>query len=81
MNIYCNLISRDGQILRYAIGSLVNDITGEIEVNIDDLSYKIIKQPENSVLYGGGLIESMLAKHKKEDDQGVFKEKISHEIG
>ena len=80
MNIYCNLISRDGQILRYAIGSLVNDITGEIEVNIDDLSYKIIKQPENSVLYGR-LIESMLAKHKKEYDQGVFKEKISREIG
>ena len=78
--VYCNLISSDGKSLRYAIGGLVNDITGEMEVNKEDLSYKIIKQPESSVLYGRH-IESMLARHKREYDQGIFKERISHEIG
>lgn len=78
--VYCKLKSNDGQVLRYAIGGVYNDLTGEIEVNKEDLSYRIIKEPEKSLLYSRH-IESMLARCKKDYDHGVFKEKIAHEIG
>jgi hypothetical protein len=78
--IYCKLLSKDGQLLRYAIGGVSDDLTGEIEVNKDDLSYHILKEPKNSFLYYRH-IDSMLARCKKDFGQGVFKDKIAHEIG
>ena len=78
--VYCRLISVDDKIIKYLIGGLANDLTGELIVNKSDFSFELVKKPEKSVVFLSH-IDSLLRKHRNEFLQGIFKKEIAREIG
>lgn len=78
--IYCDLIEAPGDIVKYAIGGRANDITGELIISIQDGSFDLIKAPENSKVYQKH-IAAMVYWHLDEFRKGIFRDKISYEIG
>ena len=76
---YCRLISQIGKKLIYAIGGLYDDITGEIEINTEDLSFSINKEPQKSKIYPA-LISRMIQKYRSALQGGEIPEKMSYEI-
>ena len=44
--VYCELKSKEDNILRYSVGSIISDVTGEIMINTQDMGFEITKQPE-----------------------------------
>lgn len=80
VNVYCKLISVDDNVIKYAIGGLYSDLTGELIVYKSGYRFKITKKPENSVILINN-VDSLLRKHRNEFRQGIYKEEISREIG
>lgn len=77
--VYCRLLSKTKNIIKYAIGSLYDDITGIMELNPGELSYQIIKEPRQEGLYSH-FIDKMLMKYKDKLASGIIPEKMSYEI-
>lgn len=59
----------------YAYGGSEEDITGVIELNIDEGCYRIIKELDNSLVYHRS-IQRLLGKCFKDFNKGIFKENI-----
>ena len=77
--VYCILLSVDGDNATYAIGSLINDITGKMVLNHKKSEYSIINQPNNEAVYDH-FVTRMLSKYKKELDRGIFPKEMAYEI-
>lgn len=78
--VYCKLISVDETTIKYAVGGLDSDITGELSVDKNDYSFMITKRPAKSVILDKH-VDRLLRKHRSEFIDGVFKESIAYEIG
>ena len=78
--VYCELIKRDGSLLTYQIGGFFNDLTGELVVDYVAGTYEITKEPENSKVYDRH-IGTMLSRAQADFEKGVFKRRLSYEIG
>lgn len=77
--VYCRLIKETADTVLYALGGLVDDLTGELLLFKGSDTYKIIKEPKHSKVYKIH-IERMLRMYHEEFQNGVFKEKIAYEI-
>ena len=77
--VYCRLISDDGKLIRYAIGSVYSDITGEMVFDRTTNSFEITKQPEKEPVYEY-FVETMLRRHLDVLKEGKAPEKMSYEI-
>lgn len=77
--VYCRLIRKDNNILIYAIGNTINDITGEMALNTQDLSFEITKQPSEFEVYPLSIYK-MLIKYEGELKNGNAPETMSYEI-
>lgn len=78
--IYCKLISENGKYARYSIGGRTNDLTGVLFIDAVNETYTIEKQPSSSQIYER-LVNTMVNRYMKDFKKGLFKERISHEIG
>ena len=76
--VYCNYKSHTDNYAVYAYGGEPSDITGEIRFNIDESSFEIIKEPENSIVYVRSLMR-LFNKYKKNFSNKEFNEKLSYE--
>ena len=77
--VYCRLINKDNNILTYAIGNTSNDVTGELTINAQDLSFDIIKQPSEFEVYPLSIYK-MLIKYENELKNGNAPETMSYDI-
>ena len=80
VNVYCRLVRKTDDYALYSIGTVVTDMTGEIIFYKDLRDPELIKQAE---VYPVRIkhIASIYIKYKESFSQGVFKEKLAHEIG
>ena len=79
-NVYCDYISDTGDSVTYAFGGATDDITGIVTFNLSDGSFDIEKEPDNChipIRY----MYSLFFKYRDNFYQGIFKPKISYEIG
>lgn len=77
--VYCRLLSVDNDIAKYSIGSVISDITGVLEIDANNRTYSIEKEPENRPLYMRH-VESMISRAREEIFKGDFPEKLTYEI-
>lgn len=78
--VFCSLISAEGKKALYALGGTPEDMTGRLFIDAAKGVYEVTKSPENTKVYDAH-IGAMLRRHMSEFDQGVFKERIAHQIG
>jgi hypothetical protein len=77
--VYCKLISKENNTIRYAIGALYNDLTGILILDPIAQCYVIEKQPNHEQVYEH-FIDKMLRKYQSSFDKGEIPEKMSYEI-
>ena len=77
--VYCNLAEVNDEFVTYAIGGRTDDITGKLTVNLKSGNWEI-EQPENSQV-AERHVASMLGKAFPDFKKGVFKERLSYQIG
>lgn len=77
--VYCKLLSVDGDSVIYAIGSLVNDITGKIIINPKSGEYSLVSQPQKEKVYEH-FIDKMLYNHRESLSKGIYPVKMAYEI-
>lgn len=77
--VYCRLLSKNKNLITYSIGALYNDISGIIKLDIKNMSYEIVKQPQKEEVYEH-FIDKMLVKYHPIFDKGEIPEKMSYEI-
>jgi hypothetical protein len=80
MNIYCDLIEIVFDKAIYAIGSMCDDITGKIEIDVKTGDYRILRQPDVHRLYDRA-IESLIGKHLVGMRQGNIPTNMCREVG
>ncbi len=76
--VYCDFKNKTDKSVVYAYGGRTDDITGEFAINLSDLSFEIVKEPENSVVYLRHLM-SLFYKYQSDFSNGVFKPKIAYQ--
>lgn len=77
--VYCNYDRHEGNTVFYKIGGSSKDITGELAIYLNDKTYELLKEPENSKVYDRH-IHSMLYWALPELLAGKFPPKLSYEI-
>ncbi len=77
--VFCKLKSKTGSTLIYALGGDTNDMTGEVVVNITDMSYEVTRKPEKTTVFDRH-IGKMLRLNAKELQEGIAKPKMSYEF-
>lgn len=77
--VYCKLLSKDTNMVSYAIGALWNDLTGVIKIDSDGRGFEIVKQPKKEAVYPH-FINKMLVKYLELFEKGEIPEKMSYEI-
>lgn len=77
--VYCNYKSHTDDTVTYAYGETIDDITGELIFCFGEKEgIEIIRKPEKYPVRISQ-IRSVYGKHRKEFEQGIFKEKIAYE--
>lgn len=76
--VYCELKSKEDNILRYSVGSIISDVTGEIMINTQDMGFEITKQPDRSEIYPL-YIGKLLRKYLPELEKGNAPKKMSYD--
>lgn len=77
--VYCDFLSQQDNILTYAIGGLVDDITGKLIVDIDDFSFEVVEKPHNSMVFERH-IRAMLYNAMTRLRNGEKIERLAYEI-
>ena len=77
--VYCKLKSQDGHKLKYSVGSIYNDLSGELLFDSKELSYEIIKQPDKGEIYPL-FIGKMLRRYIPKFQSGIIPNTMSYEI-
>ena len=62
--IYCKLVSQNNGVLKYAIGGMPDDLSGTLFVDMNDSSFELEKEPEETTVYIGE-IKTMLSGESK----------------
>ena len=63
--VYCKLIGKENNLVTYAIGAVISDMTGRLVFDTAKKEYEIQKRPEKFPVYDMWL-EKMLSKYRKE---------------
>lgn len=77
--VYCDLVSKEQDDLTYAIGGSPKDMTGKLVVHLSDKSFDL-DQPVNTTVLPRH-IKSMLSRAWTDFEKGIYKPKLSYEIG
>ena len=78
--IYCNLKNSDGNSATYDFGLRTDDLSGIVIFYKDRIEPEVVKLPsqgERAIL----LLSKLNAHHRRDFSKGIFKEKLSYEIG
>lgn len=77
--VYCKYKSNTENTVTYAYGETIDDITGELIFHFgENEGFEIIRKPEKYPVITRQ-IHSLYGMHRKEFEQGIFKEKIAYE--
>ena len=78
--IYCNLERIKGSRILYSVGGRVTDITGQVVVDYKTKEYDLLKKPDHSTAYDY-FLRRLFDREQANYEKGVFRNKISYEIG
>ncbi len=76
--VCCKLKEKTEHKATYEFGNNPKDMTGLLAINISDLSFEVLKEPESGKVYIKH-IRSMLFKYKNDFANGIFKDKIAYQ--
>ncbi len=78
--VYCDLKAKTENQAVYYVGTSTEDISGEVVFYKDLREPVILKLPGKSLLRMAH-VAKIYRKYKDEFSQGIFKDKLSYEIG
>ena len=78
--VFCDLLSFDGKKARYAIGGTLEDMTGELVVDLAEGTFELVSPPKESTVYEPH-IGSMLRKYQAKNKNEGFAKRMAWQIG
>lgn len=77
--VYCNFIRKEQNQAFYAIGGTVNDITGTIQIDMNNGNYQLLTPPKRTKVYDRH-ISRMIRLNMDSFSKGICKTKMAYEI-